>query len=335
MIAKGIKPLYILEWRKIAESVATLTQLKEFYDDLVSKIVNLENERVRTSDLKNFSHFIWRLINALSTNGYAIFVLALNVVLIEQLSPRIGTHRFSLVQLTTETDDFFDYFNKIDRLQENFRPNFDSSSFSEHVAQLQDLLNEAPPPTSAMKPPPSSSKQKILYKESFADYLECIADSYESFLLLALYFLILFKVLAEQKAGKEIKALRNSEKLSVSKLYHHPTKTNEKLLREYLQEFQLQEELRQSLLDWFDNVFGEEGIRHLRNTKIHHYREEKMQFVEQVLEVQFPTGKTQQYSLMEIYEIKLNFQLSVLLGFYFVNSAFYHLYYELLQKKTT
>jgi hypothetical protein len=324
-----------MERIKSMEILATLTELKKFHDGLVSKILDLESESVRTSDLKNFSHFIWKLVNTLYTSSYATFVLALNVILIKQLSPRMGTHRFSLVQLATESDEFFDYFNNTDRVIQNFDPKSDISSLSEHISQLQDLFNEAPPLTSAMKPLPSRSKQKILYKESFADYLECIADSYESFLLLALYFLILFKVLDEQEVGKEMQALRESTKLPVNQLYHNPTKTTEKLLREYLQEFPLEDDLRQSLLEWFDKIFGEEGIRELRNTKIHHYREKQMQFVEQVLEVQFSSGRTQQYSLMEIYEIKLNFQLSVFLGSYVVLSLFYHLLYELLQKEKT
>ncbi|MFX0052474.1 MAG: hypothetical protein ACFFAJ_11920 [Candidatus Hodarchaeota archaeon] len=68
-----------------------------------------------------------------------------------------------------------------------------------------------------------------------------ITDHYESFLLISLYLLILFKLLADEDVKGDLKSFQKGKKLSAYKIYLNPQKEaiEPKLLRTYISESSL------------------------------------------------------------------------------------------------
>jgi len=140
-----------------------------------------------------------------------------------------------------------------------------------------------------------TAKQGFQIERYYNDYLTCIADFYESFLILSFYLLLLFRILEEKDINSDLKDLVNGKKLPVHKLYLTKKKAEDegKLLRDYLLKSNLAEEHKQRLLVMFDHIFAEEGIRELRNKRIHHFGENPLRLVnDEYIEVTYSTGKT-------------------------------------------
>jgi len=316
------------------EEILNLTRsTQNLYDNIVKEILETKNEYVKVNELKNYAHFIVTLIHSLGQQGYVYYVLALNYLLIEKLSPRFGVQRFSQKERNEQNEDYFEYFSNIDNAFKEFSK-IDFSSYSKQISEVKKLWEETPP-ISNIQEETDTAKRHYQILSYYTDYLTCISDFYESFLLLCLFLLILSKLLLGEDVSKYQRDLYNAKKLKYYQLYADRTpkrEKKEKLLIDYLVEFHLPEKQRKSLLDFFESIFGDEGIRELRNKRIHHYGEKNMQFVgEKYLEVRYNTGKTRRYSLNEIHGIKINMQLIVYLGFFLVISAFYDMFSQLLE----
>jgi len=306
-------------------------------DKMVNEIFRIKNDNGKTPELNDFAYFITTLIDTVSKQGHALNILVLNYILIQKLSPRFGIHRFSIKEMDEQNEEYFEYFRKIDTVFKELSK-IDVTSYSKKIFEIQNLFDEIPP-ISHIKEKNNIFKRQYKRRIYFNDYLTCILDFYESFLLLSLYILILLKLSSGKDVRKNLIDLKEGKKLKVDQIYTNRinNKTRkENLIYEYIVEYPLTNGQKKRLLKLFENIFGKEGIRELRNMKIHHYGEENMQIVsEQYLEVRYETGTERRYSLREIHAKMTHIQLLVYLGFSIINSAFFSILYQLLELEKT
>ncbi|MHA1449360.1 MAG: hypothetical protein ACTSP4_08075 [Candidatus Hodarchaeales archaeon] len=147
-------------------------------------------------------------------------------------------------------------------------------------------------------------------------------------LLISLYWLILFQILREEDISRTVKALRESKKLPVTKLYEND-QSDIKKLRDHIESFSMDERAKERVLIALDRLFSDDDcVRHLRNLKTHHYGEEVMKRVEDHLKVTYPSGKVVHYSLHELNIIRRNLKLLLLVSLYGVYSSFYSVLHQ-------
>lgn len=316
------------------ESLKVTKDIQNLIDNMITDIFAIKSNHIDFPKLKSFAGLLISLIDSLGKQGYVYYILALDYISIEKLSPRLGTHRFSAKQMSEQTVEDFKYFHDLDNSFKELSK-IDPSSFSDQIAKIQNLLDVTLPLPNIEKDT-TIIKRQYQIRHYFTDYLTCIVDFYESFLLLCLYILILFKLRSKEDVTENLRDLNKSKKLSVYELYFTKTaqKGYKKLLSVYLAEFPFPEDNKQSLIALFENIFGDEGIRGLRNNKIHHFGEEKMRFVDNdYLEVKYTTETIHRYSLEDIYAKKLNIQLLVYLGFLILESSFFNMFHQLLEQE--
>lgn len=313
---------------KIEKNKELLESLKEsakFYSDLCEKVAKFTDPSIDNKKLENYAIFLVSLINAMGMNGYLSYLTALDVVLIRNLGPRIGIHRFTQFQLDTQPDEYFDYFKKIDNEQDKVHLIKDISDIRQHTINLQELLDEDPP---GMNQTRSITVNEYQLEKYFLEYLDAIAHHYESFNLQSLYCLILIKTLKDYPTQYERIKLNDGQKDSVKNLYF-----GEHSLKNLLDDLNFEEPLKQEIKEWLESIYGEESIRELRNLKSHHYGEERMKYKKGKIHVTYPNGTRKIFSIDDIKAIKVNLQLSVYLGFYMVMHAFNEMLYQELIKE--
>ena len=94
-----------------------------------------------------------------------------------------------------------------------------------------------------------------------------------------------------------------------------------------------EEPLKHEIKEWFESIYGEESIRVLPQLKSPHYGEQRMKFKQGKLHVTYPNGTSRIYNLDQIKAIKINLQLSVLVGSYMVMHALNEMFYQGLLKE--
>ena len=245
------------------------------------------------------------------------------MILNENLAGRISTHRFTQFQFDVSSDDEFEYFKRIDNEKEKLIKNI--SDLREHTKNLQELLDEDPP---GMGQTRSVTVNDYQLEKYFLEYLDAIAQQYESFDFLSLYCLILIKLLKEHPIQDDLKKFKESHKEKVKNLYF-----GKNGLEKYLTELNFKEPFNSQIKDFYKSIFGDESIRELRNLKIHHYGEERIRYEKGKLHVTYPNGTSIIYSLEEIKAFKINLQLTVFLGYYMVMHSFHEMFYQRLLKE--
>jgi len=286
-----------------------LDQTTNHYSKIVQKILDIDSKDIDKRELKDFAYFQYKISNALCGEGYSTVYLGLSLELIEKLSPRTRSYQFTQKQFVEENGEFFDYFSDLDKKLSQFRNLVDPKSFSDYFSDINKLLDESPP-QSVQKGTTYESTKQYLTKGYIANYLDIIADTYESFLLICLYWLILFKILEKEDIKKNLRDLCNSKKLPIAQLYYDDSSELLKL-QDYLKNYSMDEEVKKRLLQSFENILGADSIRQLRNLKVHHFGEESMKGDGEVLKVIYPTGKQESYSVDDLNRLKNNFKLNI------------------------
>lgn len=303
------------------------------YDNRIKDILNITDPSVNRSHLNSFAYLISSLIHSVGQKGHGYKILSFNSHLNRLLAPRVRDRQFSQKDLYEQPPEYFEYFNDLNRAVDELAKGEISEIF-DRISDLEKQFNQSLPMIK-MDNTISTAKHQFQIKHYFDDYLTSITDHYESFLLISLYMLILFKLLADEDVKGNLKSFQTAEKLSAHIVYSNPKKTNgSKLLRCYISESSLLATHKQEILELFDYIFAEEGIRGLRNKKIHHYAEDQIKFVDEFIEVTYSTGTVKQYTLFEIHQIKNNLQLVVILGFMVVTCAMYFIIVQILEKES-
>lgn len=310
---------------KNKELLESLKESAKLYSDLSEKAANITDPSIDNKKLKNFAFFLASLIHTMGMNGYLSYLTALDVVLLRNLGPRIGIHRFSQFQLDTQPDEYFNYFKKIDNEQDKVHLIKNISDLRQHTINLQELLEEDP---QGMTQTRSITVNEYQLEKYFLEYLDAIAHHYESFNLLSLYCLILIKTLKDYPTHDERRKLNEGQKDSVKNLYF-----GDQGLKILLDDLKFEEHLKHEIKEWFESIYGQESIRELRNLKSHHYGEERMKFKQGKLHVTYPNGTSRIFTLDQIKAIKINLQLSVLVGGYMVMHAFNEMLYQGFMKE--
>ena len=305
------------------------------YDNRIKDILNLNDPSINQDHLKSFAYLIATIIHFLGQKGHAYNLLSFNFHLNNLLAPRGRARQFSQKDLDEQLPEYFEYFEDLNAAVHELAKG-DVAEIFDRISDLEKQLNH-PPPRIKVDNTPSPAKRQFQVKRYFDDYLTSITDHYESFLLISLYLLILFKLLAGEDVKGDLKSFQKGKKLSAYKIYLNPQKEaiEPKLLRTYISESSLLVTHKQTILELFDYIFAEEGIRGLRNKKIHHYAEDQIKLVEdKFVEVTYLTGTVKQHSFSELNQIKNNLQLVVMLGFMIVTSAIYSIIAQILEKES-
>jgi len=274
------------------------------------------------------------LIHSLAQQGYAIFVISINYHLISLLGSRLRIHQFSQKNLDEQPESYFEHFKNLNISMDELGKN-GPEDILKQIPRIMELLSK-PLPMVEVDEYVKTAKHGFQVERYFNDYLTCISDFYESFLMLSNYLLLLFQILDNKDVKKDLHNLVNGKKLPVHQLYSTKKKTQDerKLLRDYLSDCNLPVEHKQRLVTMCDHMFAKEGIRELRNKRIHHYGENTLKLVNgEYIEATYSTGRTIQYSLSNIHQEKVNLQFIVFIGYMVINSALYSIMRQLFQKE--
>ena len=213
----------------IKEILESIQENQKLYEDISEQVIKLSEKTNYNKEIKNLASFIVSITNALVKKGYRDFLLGLDNLLIKNISPRIGIHRFTQFELDMKSDEYFEYFNKIDEEHERVKYLNSISEISEHTKNLQNLFNEDPPGMDQKTR--SKTVNNYQLEKYFMEMLDAIVQHYESLSLVTLYCLILVKTHLDISTKDDVKKLRNSKKDTGANLKSN-TEGIKKLLRE-------------------------------------------------------------------------------------------------------
>lgn len=311
------------EHSKKTEILDSIQESQKLYENISEQIIKLSEKTNYNKEIKNFASFIVSITNDLVKKGYVEFLLGLDNLLMRSLSPRIGIHRFTQFDLDTNSDDYFEYFKKIDEEHEKVKALNSITDIKQHTKNLQNLLNEDPPGMDQKTR--SKTVENYQLEKYFMEILDAIAQHYESLSLVTLYCLILVKTYLGISTEDDIKKLRNSKKDTVSNLYF-----DTEGIKKLLEGVDFEENFRKEILAWYETIYGKESIRELRNLKTHNYTEKGMKYKNGLLYVTYQNGTKKTYTYEEIKNLKAKMQLSVFICFYLVANSFHYMLHELL-----
>ncbi|MHA1449359.1 MAG: hypothetical protein ACTSP4_08070 [Candidatus Hodarchaeales archaeon] len=161
---------------KIDEILKVLKQGEEYYTKLLMEILDIKSDTVDKTELKSFLLLQKGLVNSLCLNGLVHWYLACSYILIELLSPRIGTGRFTQVQLDVESEVFFEHFKNLDHVLDRAKDIGSLEDLSNHLKEVTALINEDPPATDYTCPG-DSVRDEYRLEKYFIDYLDYISDT--------------------------------------------------------------------------------------------------------------------------------------------------------------
>lgn len=256
------------------EILKVINQLDMLHQNMIQKILKFANKRIEMPYLKSFACFLGTLTNGLVNKGHGEFVLGMNKILIEILSPRFAPYKISLKEVREQKEEYLTYYTNLDNAFKELSKD-NTSEFSNHILKIEALLEETPPVVNR-KEEIETQKDHYYKKQYFNDYLSTITHFYESFLVIGLYLLILLKLYSEEDIQKDLNDFKKNTKRSVRTLYRDNTsKKHKKLLRNYLSLYPLPKNHKKNVLELFDDIFDDEGIRGLRIQKVHHNGEKE------------------------------------------------------------
>lgn len=136
-------------------------------------------------------------------------------------------------------------------------------------------------------------------KQYIQDYCNKYNHAYESFLVIALFLLILCHYILNEPTDKLINLLKKKRKLSVYELYESNNHSKySPLLKEcFSRIFKAESELA----SFFENVFGTNGLREMRNLIEHHLEEEdKCKITDTGIKLTYPKGLVENLTVKDI-----------------------------------
>ena len=126
-------------------------------------------------------------------------------------------HQFAKKDIDHQPDEYFEYFDQLNQLVNGLKDT-NPSNISSLISDIESKMKEPIPSIKVDKLEPSA-KNKVRITQYFNDYLTQISDFYESFILLAHYILILFKLLDGKEVDRDVQKVSKGEKVSVDRLY--------------------------------------------------------------------------------------------------------------------
>jgi hypothetical protein len=158
------------------------------------------------------------------------------------------------------------------------------------------------------------SARKNLYLQ---DYCFKLGQTYETFLIMATFTLILCRYILKEPTDKLIEILESKKKLSSNRLYSKP-KGNQDINPLLKVCFSKIFRSKSQISIFFEEVFKPNGIRDIRNRIIHHYSEkEKCEITEDGLKITFDDGIVKYFSINDLDKLYGKFfSITVLLYFH-------------------
>ncbi len=320
------------------KAVEILKVSQKLYNDQIQYILDFQDPKIKSKQLVSYSTLLGSLIHSVGQKGHGILLFSINYHLVLLLGPRMRVHQFSQKNLDEQSETYFEHFKDLNTAMDRLSQTH-PDDILQQIHEIEVLLKE-PLPMITVSKTTMTAKQRFQIDRYFDNYLTTIADMYESFVSLSLYNLFLFQLLEGKdgtKVDRLLKDLVNGKKLSIHQFYTSKKKSQkeEKLLRDYLETCTLSIEHKQVLMTLFDHIFVEEGIRELRNKRIHHFGEtDSLILVDsEYVEATFSSGNKKRYSLSDIHQEKINLQFLVSLGFMILNSAMFSALEQIFEKE--
>jgi len=282
---------------------------------------------------------VGRLPDNVIYNGHAMDYFELSQILMSY-SSRFPMLRFTAKQLedyrildskNPNSAEILDYYRELDKLGVDLNSNLEDLKKLQESLDNKWLINPLHMNWIEYEDELDEGlKDPIKFKHYVGDMLSKISQAYETVNLFSLFLLIEFRKIKNQDSQKLETDFRNGQKLKVHQLYKNSErKQGQPLLQDYLLAFQSQ---FPQIIEIFDWVYLDEGIRAIRNLNIHHLGEKGKCEINNDQIIVFFDSTTKKFGFNDLANIYRELQI-IVFTIYFINHEVFLNFYIYIMKK--